>query len=201
MKKKKKKVNNNYKVVIMIGIVFVSLLIVIGSTFGLWITTFKQQSTNRITTGCFQVEFSELSSRIQLNNTYPVSDERGLKNVPYSFKIKNICDIKASCQITLNTLTASSNKIPDSLIRYVFYEEKDSDRKVTDLDDAPVNEDTNNIQTSSPIQTSYIMGSEVLDEQEEKTYYLKLWISDNATTDINGYQFESSLNVTTVAAK
>lgn len=196
--KKKRRLKKKVKLALVIILLCISLSVLIGTTYALWLSTFHQKDANVISTGCFETTFKEMSSSIDLSNTYPVNDEKGLKSTPYVFKIKNVCDNKAKFQVTLNTLQKTGNKIPDELIKYVFYESNENADTGSLLSGADKNEETKDIHTTLPIINSYIMKEDILGANEEKEYALKLWISDTATTSINGYYFESSINLTAV---
>ena len=90
-------------------------------------------------------------------------------------------------------------KIDDNLIKYVFYESTATVNIGAYLSNATINTDTENIETSLPIITSYEVATGTLGKNEEKQYMLKLWIDESATTAINGYGFESSINVNSYA--
>jgi hypothetical protein len=192
-------IKKNYALFIAILVLIIAIVVLISASYALWVATYYQSSFNEINTSCFEVEFTELSSSINLTNTYPIKDEKGLKTTPYTFKIKNICDTKAGYTITLNTLKTTENKIPDDLIKYVFYKSTDAVTIGNYLSSASVNTDLDNIYTDLPIETSYIMSTGTLSKDEEAQFMLKLWIAEEATTAINGYSFTSSINVTSYA--
>ena len=60
-----------------------------------------------VTTGCFKVEFTD-TNPINLEKSYPILDEEGMKLVPYEFIITNTCDDNASFQINLEVLNTST---------------------------------------------------------------------------------------------
>lgn len=195
----KKNEKKNLGLISVIIIVAISIVVLGATSYGLWVVTKHQESSNTITTSCFEVEFTELSSAINLPNAYPITDEKGLKTTPYTFKIKNICDTKTAYKITLNTLKISGSKIPDNLIKYVFYDSSSTVSVGAYLSNATINTETDNIETTLPIINSYEMASGTLEKNGEKQYMLKLWIDESATTAINGYRFESSINVISTA--
>ena len=197
MDKKSRKLNLG--LIGVISIVAISIVVLVSTSYGLWVAIFHQTNTNTVTTSCFELEFTESSSAVNLTNAYPITDEKGLRSTPYTFKIKNICDTKAGYIVTLNTLKISGNKIPDNLIKYVFYESTATVNIGAYLSNATINTDTENIETSLPIITSYEVATGTLGKNEEKQYMLKLWIDESATTAINGYGFESSINVNSYA--
>lgn len=180
-------------------IIIIAIVVLISASFALWTITYKQTSVNKITTSCFDVKFTELSSNINLNNTYPMTDTKGLKTTPYTFKLTNVCDIKTGYKITLNTLKTSGNKIPDNLIKYVLQNGSSPVSVGSYLSNAKVNTDTSNISTSLPILKSYELASGTLTKDQSVTFSLKLWIDESATTAINGYSFTSSINTISYA--
>ena len=197
--KKKRRLKKSVVLVLTWSMIIISISVLLGASFSFWFITHQQKNVNTITTGCFELEFKENSSSIKLNNSYPVSDEKGLRSVPYIFKVTNICDIDAKYKITLNTLDIDGEQIPDQLVKYAFYENNEIKNKSNFLEYAPVNTDTENINTTLPILKSYNMFEGVLSVGEAKDFMLKLWLSESATTEINGSRFESSLNIVSVA--
>ena len=87
--------------------IILSLALIFGVSYALWQITLKQETTNRITTGCFNVEFSD-QNPITLENAYPISDEEGRKLTPYTFTITNTCDTLVKYQVNLDILNTTT---------------------------------------------------------------------------------------------
>ena len=93
---------NKKKVLLFLSSIGI-LLFVIGISYAYWSLTLTQTENNVVMSDCFEIEFIE-GNAINLSKAYPVSDEEGLQNVPYTFTIKNICDSSAKYQINLESL-------------------------------------------------------------------------------------------------
>ena len=61
-------------------VLVLSIVAIIGSvSYALWNTTKKQNLTEEVNVGCFDVKFKEESSGISLRGAYPMTDEQGSK--------------------------------------------------------------------------------------------------------------------------
>ena len=107
----KKKVN-------MIVLVVSVILTLIGLSYGYFFIQKKQGNNNVAGSKCFKLEFSNESEAINLTNMYPISDEEGKKQVPYSFTITNTCDMLAGYTVNMEMLegTTLNSKYLDVLI-------------------------------------------------------------------------------------
>ena len=107
----KKKVN-------MIVLVVSVILTLIGLSYGYFFIKKNQDNNNVAGSKCFKLEFSNESSAINLTNMYPISDEEGKKQVPYSFTITNTCDMLAGYTVNMEMLegTTLNSKYLDVLV-------------------------------------------------------------------------------------
>ena len=107
----KKKVN-------MIVLVVSVILMLIGLSYGYFFIRKNQKNNNVAGSECFKLEFSNESEAINLSNMYPISDEEGKKQVPYSFTITNTCDMLAGYTVNMEMLegTTLNSKYLDVLV-------------------------------------------------------------------------------------
>ena len=107
----KKKVN-------MIVLVVSVILMLIGLSYGYFFIRKNQENNNVAGSECFKLEFSNESEAINLSNMYPISDEEGKKQVPYSFTITNTCGMLASYTVNMEMLegTTLNSKYLDVLV-------------------------------------------------------------------------------------
>ena len=191
-----------YKIslVVVAFLIIASLFLV--QSYALWLTTYEGQE-NILSVGCFDVALEELSKPISLNNTYPMSDQKGLTQTPYKFTIKNTCNTSADYVITLNTLkTATMDK---SKIKFAF-------TTGTNVPTSGVNLGTyasvaSNINTDlAYLQTENILGDTLNEsiilqkgtlknENDTATFNLYLWIDETAGNEVQGQKFVASVNV------
>ena len=107
----KKKIN-------MIVLVVSVILMLIGLSYGYFFIRKNQENNNVAGSECFKLEFSNESEAINLSNMYPISDEEGRKQVPYSFTITNTCDMLAGYTVNMEMLegTTLNSKYLDVLV-------------------------------------------------------------------------------------
>ena len=187
-----------------VGLVTIGILIIVSlflvQSYALWLTTYEGND-NILSIGCFDVSLEELSKPISLNNTYPMSDQKGLTQTPYQFTIKNTCNTSADYVITLNTLkTATMDK---SKIKFAF-------TTGTNVPTSGVNLGTyasisSNINTDlAYLQTANVLGDTLNEsiilqkgtlENDTVTFNLYLWVDQTAGNEVQGQKFLASVNV------
>ena len=154
---------------------------------------------NNLNIGCFAIEFSESSSSISLDNTYPISDTKGLTIAPYTFTITNKCTTAASYSVILSSLT--TNGIGDNNIKYAIYETT-KPSSGTLLTSATSYTDISNLANVKNRKNSYQVATGGLKGAPEengtggsKTYNLILWLDEATGNDAMGKTFSASVNI------
>ena len=106
------------KIKVLIISILCILTITIGLSYGYYLLSKVQENNNIAGSKCFKLEFSNESEAINLSNMYPISDEEGKKQVPYSFTITNTCDMLAGYTVNMEMLegTTLNSKYLDVLI-------------------------------------------------------------------------------------
>ena len=152
-------------VLLIIGLL---CIVSIGISYAFWRITLAQTNSNRISTSCFDVSFTEDSEAIQLEKAYPIVDEEGINGTPYTFTLTNNCDGYASYQINLevlNTATLNSQYIK-------VYLDSSSPSILSEL--------TQTSKTLSDATTAYILDAGYFEPNESKTFNLRMWMDENA---------------------
>ncbi len=165
------------KVWIMLGCIGI-ILLVMGVSYAYWSLNFTQTANNVIMTDCFEIEFSE-GDAINLLKTYPVSDETGLKNIPYTFTIKNVCTSSANYQINLETLVPGGKQLPDKYLKVDLTSENKS--LLTEKLDKEVNSNLETEPTIDGAVESYKLFVGMLGPKAEQTFELRLWMHSDVT--------------------
>lgn len=186
-------------IIVGIGLI-ISLLV--AESYALWQVNLVQTTANVYETGCFKIEYTEQTSSINLDNTYPVADSVGLGQVPYTFTVKNTCSISANYQVTLNTLT--TNTMNDNAIKFAIYENNGT-KPTTGINlgthaatPTNINTETANLEIAN-LNKSIILATGQIAQNESKTYNLYLWINNASGNESQGTTFEGSLSVVTSA--
>ena len=189
-----------------ISLVVVAFLIIASlylvQSYALWLTTYEGQE-NILSVGCFDVALEELSKPISLNNTYPMSDQKGLTQTPYKFTIKNTCNTSADYVITLNTLKTAT--IDKSKIKFAFTTGTNVPTSGVNLGTyasvaSNINTDLAYLQTANilgdTLNESIILQKGVLkNENDTATFNLYLWVDQTAGNEVQGKKFVASVNV------
>lgn len=98
-----------------VGALFV-LVLLCGVSYAYWKLNVEQKEQNVVNVDCFKIEFTE-ANPISLDKAYPIEDQEGMKNVPYTFTIQNICEGSARYQINLESLGSDGKVLPDYYIK------------------------------------------------------------------------------------
>ena len=194
------KLSKNYKIILIVLSILIIFCITLGVSYALWQITENQTDKNIVSSGCLEITFEEVAGSINLTNAYPISDEEGMKLVPYKFKIKNTCTIDSKYYVTLNSFGDTATAMSDSVIKYAFNLSNKSLASFESefLINAPINIEITSLDISNLIE-SYILKEDYLRADEEKEYSLYLWIDYNVGNEIMGQTFQATLSIINVA--
>ena len=173
-----------YSIPLLIITLLLIASIIIGTSYSIWIKTNNQKDENVVTTSCFSSTFTE-ESTINLKNAMPISDTSGLKKTPYTFTLKNNCDVNLKINISLdvlNTSTMTSNSIKVAL--------KSSNIFMTNATLL-----TNLSKKTTPdiknAKEAYTLGEDFLGKNDTKTYSIWAWMDENVGNEEQGKIFNS----------
>ena len=196
-----------YKIMLAIITVGIGICLMTYQSYALWVANFTG-GENIVNVGCFSIEFREDTNPISLNNTYPVSDAKGLTTTPYTFTITNTCTVDASYSVTLNTI--NTNTMTKNMIKYAI--QKSTSPKPTSGINLGTNTNYNtaieelnvtNLDESIIIETGTLKGksSNEANDGESITYNLYLWMDEQTGNEGMNTTFEGSINVISSASK
>ena len=173
-------------------VLVLSIIMIAGSiSYALWNRTLTQEGENRISAGCFDVSIDDKNDFIKLDDTYPMTDEMGMSLKPYTFTIKNTCDIDASFNIYLNVLNESTVN--------------DENIKLQLNDDEPLllTQYESNPNFDNEYKASYKIGYGKVESESyegagnggEKEYEIRLWLKDMDTFEEVDHSFKAQVSV------
>ena len=148
------------------------ILLGIGLSYSMWNMRVSQDTDNVIsTTDCFDITLANQSNAIKLDNAYPITDAKGKTLTPFTFSIKNVCDMAVAYTVSLESLKGTT-LASDYL-------------KVMVNNNEP--QLLNGLSTTDVVNTTSIE-SRVLDtgtlfKNNIKEYSIRLWIDYNTTLD------------------
>ena len=153
-------------------ILFILFLIVLLLSFSYaYFYNVDETQENVVTTECFKLSFVDQND-INLDKTYPLTEQEGSNLVPYTFTIKNVCNKAGDYEVNIETINTST--ISTSYLRYKL-DNNTSDILGQQLEKYEyINQ---NINESRNIETGLLLPN------EERTYNLRIWIDENATVE------------------
>ena len=161
------------KLLIISGIIILILTLGLGLSYSMWNMSVSQETNNVIATTneCFDIELTNQSNAINLENAYPISNEKGKKLTPFTFTVKNTCDMFLSYTVSLESLNGSTlaSKFIDAMV---------NNEAVTRLSDYDSTETVNNGSVEARILAK---GS--LSKDDSNDYSLRLWIDYDTTME------------------
>ena len=182
-----------YKIILMVISILLIGSIIIGTSYSMWVKTAIQKEQNIVNSSCFDIEFTE-SSNINLTNAIPISDEAGLKKKPYTFTLKNTCNMNSKVTIALDVLstsTMSSSAIKTSLTKG---NKSGTPTLLTSLDKkAEVD--------ISGAKEAYILGTDIIGANKSKSYSLYLWMDEAVTIAEASKSFSSKVVIVNTATE
>ena len=158
------------------NIIFLSISLVliillgIGVSYSMWNVSVSQNTSNTAYTECFDLSITNKENNINLDNAYPVSNDKGKSLTPYTFTVTNTCDITAQYNINLEVLNNST--LSSKFIDVMF----EGNINLLSRYDT-----TDKVNTSSV--ESRKLTTDILKSQESKDYSLRLWIDYNTTLE------------------
>ncbi len=149
------------------------ILLGIGVSYSMWNITTSQDTNNTAYTECFDLSISNQENSINLENAYPISNDKGKELTPFSFTVTNTCDITVQYSVNLEVLKDST--LSSKFIDVMF------DGNINLLS----NYDSTDKANSSSIESRKLTTG-ILKSKESKDYSLRLWIDyDTTLEDLN----------------
>ena len=158
------------------NIIFLSISLVliillgIGVSYSMWNVSVSQDTNNTAYTECFDLSITNKENNINLDNAYPISNDKGKGLTPYTFTVTNTCDITAQYNINLEVLNNST--LSSKFIDVMF---EGNINLLSSYDS------TDKVNTSSIESRKLTTG--ILKSQKSKDYSLRLWIDYNTTLE------------------
>ena len=171
--KKKKKLGLYYGLL-------VTVICIIGVSFA-WFRLYLSQNENNtlVSRTCFNTTLTEDTSKISLTDAFPITDEDGLKQTPFTFTIKNNCNSYVKVYITIDSTyreSTNTSYLKDNYMKVNISPKGTTTSKSVILGSQTLTDLENN-------RKGYIIVSTGLKANEEKSYDLKIWMDSAVTTE------------------
>lgn len=172
---------------VMMASVFVVLLVMFGTTYAVFSSVNKTEDFNGVNVGDLHIDYQDESGAISLVNSYPVSDDEGLKSKAYTFYIQNTGSLASTYSVKLLDDTAVING-----------EEKtdaEMSEKLINKNDLKISVNGNDpIILESLATKDYELLNGKLQPGEKKKISVRVWIKEGASNDIFFKNEDGSLN-------
>ena len=194
MKTKKKKV---LKVLGIVGL----FVLVLGLSYALFRMTLVGRKKAKITSGILKLELldennnniektsdNQYEYEINMENAVPISDEEGLKQKAFKFKVKNSGTLAASYTIYLDDipLEEGENRLNDKYVKYSL-------KKNNVYRDPTTLKSSENLVEYNKIGRKLDIG--ILNPNNINEYELHIWVDENADSEAINKVFNAILKV------
>ena len=176
----------------------ITLVVFIGVSYAWFRLKLTQTNSNVIgTRTCLDATLTEETSKITLSDAFPISDEDGLKQTPFTFTLKNNCDSYVKVYITIDSKYRTSTDV--SYLKDSFLKVNLSSKGTTDGSSVLLGSQT--LTELEGTNKGYILVTTGLKANEEKSYDLRMWMNgETSISDGLNKNWEGKIVVVGVAA-
>ena len=176
----------------------ITLVVFMGVSYAWFRLKLTQTNGNVIgTRTCLDASLTEKTSKITLSDAFPISDEDGLKQTPFTFTLKNNCDSYVKVYITIDSKyreSTSAAYLKDSFLKVNL-----SSKGTTDGSSVLLGSQT--LTELEGTNKGYILVTTGLKASEEKSYDLRVWMNgETSISDGLNKNWEGKIVVVGVAA-
>ena len=158
----------------------VTVLCIIGVSFAWFRLYLSQREDNTLASRtCFNTTLTEDTSKISLIDAFPITDEDGLKQPPFTFTIKNNCNSYVKVYITIDSTyreSTNTSYLKDNYMKVNISPKGTTTSKSVILGSQTLTDLENN-------KKGYIIVSTGLKANEEKSYDLRIWMDSTVTPE------------------
>ena len=158
----------------------ITIICIIGVSFA-WFRLYLSQTENNTLASrtCFSTTLTEDTSKISLTDAFPITDEDGLKQTPFTFTIKNNCNSYVKVYITIDSTyreSTNTSYLKDNYMKVNISSKGTITGKSVTLGSQTLTDLENN-------RKGYIIINTGLKANEEKSYDLRIWMDSAVTTE------------------
>ena len=176
----------------------ITLVVFMGVSYAWFRLKLTQTNSNVIgTRTCLDATLTEEASKITLSDAFPISDEDGLKQTPFTFTLKNNCDSYVKVYITIDSKYRTSTDA--AYLKDSFLKVNLSSKGTTDGSSVLLGSQT--LTELEGTNKGYILVTTGLKASEEKSYDLRVWMNgETSIEDGLNKNWEGKIVVVGVAA-
>lgn len=168
--------------------VLILLVLIFGTSYAVTVSD-GEDKINTLTLGYLSFNFTEDNNNmIKMDNISPISDNVGIKNSKYyEFKVSNDYDKDINYEVLLEPII---NDIDGKYIKLYLTDE--NDKVVKEFENGAI---TFSNLSDSKLDGNKVLYSGVLKAKTNKTYRLRVWVSDSYDADLENLGISFKVDV------
>lgn len=153
------------RMTLLVTVIALAIVSIGGISYAIFKINDNQEGTNELSaTSCLSLTITGKDA-LDIENAYPIKDEKGLLQDPYKFNVKNNCDYPVTINLGVMYLDNKSTLVPEQLKAAMNIVGESPEAK--NLATYPVlKEDT----------TKFMMLNDTLDALEDEDYEYRMWV-------------------------
>lgn len=165
-------------------IVAFSFVVLVGSSYAWYTITLSSDKEHTIKAGTMELLLQDHKDNVTLVNAVPQTDEAGMKNASYNFTVTNTGSISSRYSVYLEdtNLTVGTSRMSDSVLKYA-------------LNTGDISVNKGYLSSLDNISGKRKLVSGELEPNASVTYNLRIWIAEEATSEISGQEFITKLSI------
>ncbi len=159
--------------------ILVGIILVLGTSYAVFRTVTRGEQENVISAGKLDVRIENEQDEINLENAFPITEEEGKKQTPYTFDIVNEGTINAEYDLYIE-IDESVSTLPTEVVRYYLTVEEDGTEKIVTSASRILSQEE---MIEKEGKKLYKLDNKYLDAEKTNHYKLYLWVDYDATTE------------------
>ena len=165
---------------IRIIVVFMAGLVTLGISYSVFTKTKTTVNQYAITVGNFSFDIGSEANPISLTAAYPMTDTVGKTTTPYTFTITNNSSV--SVNYTMELYSDTTNTLPNNLVKVYLVQ-------------------GSNVVGPKTLEDTTMLYQGSMNGGASLSFSLRLWLHEDATTDISGKTFKAKIKVNAVTSE
>lgn len=168
--------------------VLILLVLILGTSYAVTVSD-GEDKINTLTLGYLSFNFTEDNNNvIKMDNISPISDSTGIKNNKYyEFRVSNDYDKNINYEVLLEPII---NDIDGKYIKLYLTDE--NDREIKGFEKGAI---TFSSLIDSKLDGNKVLNSGVLEAKTNKTYRLRVWVSDSYVESLGNLSISFKVDV------
>lgn len=164
----------------VLALLVMAIVVLLGSSYAWYSLSFTSEKEQSITAGELSLNLGESDQGINLEGAVPQSDEKGLTNGAYQFSITNNGTLSSMYTVYLDDaeLTTGVTRMSDTVLKYNLIK----------------NGFNNGVEYLSNLNNRLLVEG-TIEAGETIEFSLRVWITEEATTEISGQEFRAKLRI------